>query len=78
MIFQPFIYRLIKNVITKIEAEDDVEAASYRQLVVAEVGVRLHVQFDEIKEFHDLIASLVDRHCVRSKESHGCKPSSRH
>ena len=41
-----------KNVITEIEAEDNAEAASYRRLVVAKDGVRLHARCDEIKEFH--------------------------
>ena len=49
-----------RNVITEIDAEDDAETASYHRLVVAKVGVRLHVRLDEIKECHELIASLVD------------------
>ena len=67
-----------KNVNTEIEAEDDAEAASYRRLVVAKVGVRSHVRLDEIEELHELIASFADRQCAWSKESHECEPSSRH
>ena len=59
----PALYTLFdKNVITKIEAEDDAEAASYGQLVVAAVGVRPHVRLDEIVEVHEPIASFVDQH----------------
>ena len=52
---------------TKIEAEDDAEAATYRRCVVAEVRVRPALQLDEIEEVHELIASLVDRHLCMVK-----------
>ena len=47
---------------TEIEAEDDAEAASYRRLVVAKVGVGPHVWLHHIEELHELIAIFVYRH----------------
>ena len=59
----PALYPLFdENVDTKSAGEDDVEAANYRRLVVAEVGVRPHVWLDEIEELHEPTASLVNRH----------------
>ena len=65
----PALYPLCdKNVLTEIEAEDDAEAASYRRLVVAEVGVRPHVRLDEIEKVHEPIASFADQHLCMVEE----------
>ena len=51
---------LDKSILTEIEAKDDAEAAIYRRLVLAKVGVRLHRRLHIAKEYHELIMSLVN------------------
>lgn len=75
----PAFYPLLdQNIVTKIKAEGDAEAAYYCWLVVAEVGVQLHVWLDEVEEQHGPITVLIDQHLCKVEESQGCKPASEH
>ena len=59
----PAFYPLFdRKFVTEIEAEGDTKAACHRRLVVVEVALQPRVRLDEVKERHELIASLVDRH----------------
>ena len=64
------------SVWAQIEAEDHAEADCYRRLVVAKVRLRLHVRFHEIEEWHEVIASLFDRHLcmVKGKPARSVTP----